>query len=767
MPKAAATEEASVEWKRFASGELALSPDGAALAYVTVAPRLATNQNEWTLRVQPLAGARGTRIADSVRVNVSSDSYFASTRVTGNLNVPLGHVQWLADSRSIIFKRQPHWNTDYSEICLLDVQTGHVRVLQEFAAAVQEMSVSADGDTAAFFLIHPQDPVRKQEMEDYGLSIDQRLFVSQLNNRTWQRPRRQIVLVEHLSSARPVHTVIEDYQDLLERLSSYTPNLSLSPDGHHLVYARAVSELPAPWRSIRKLQQLGNDRSWVRPYDAGLNLELTAYGVADRRKRLAFDHPNFVSEQVAWSEDSAWFAVHESPNLYGVRVETLTRVLIASPEQAAFADDPYTRASTGTVLRWTDRGRELTLRSGVKSLQTLRFANGRWQVVSTTELPVTGAAYWFGELRVGAAGIAARLESSQVPPDLYFWPAGTEAQPPQRITTLNPQLADLSLGAVEKRSIQNRYGARSVSYLIRPPDYSPGARYPAVIMLKDWTDMFILDGQWYSTGFPVQRLASSGFVIVLAAAPDWRAEPQIGPGKMGYNFNELATVEAVIDQLAASGMVNMERVGIAGFSVTSWQTQFVLTQSGFPFAAAVTSDAFNLNYVSYATQNLHGNPQSYDMGRAFDYLYDGPPYGKTLRHWLDFAPAFNSWKVTAPVLIESCSSNLNLAPALEWFTSLHKLGKPTDLYLYPNGQHLLQRPRERLASLRLSADWFEFWLKNTESDAPSYDTGRFERWRKLREQHESNAQAIRAGKDPVELYQTKLREEGWLPPAVP
>jgi hypothetical protein len=140
-----------------------------------------------------------------------------------------------------------------------------------------------------------------------------------------------------------------------------------------------------------------------------------------------------------------------------------------------------------------------------------------------------------------------------------------------------------------------------------------------------------------------------------------------------------------------------------------------------------------------------------------DELFGGPPFGKTRKNWLDFAPSFNTSKVRSPVLAEACGSSIVSAPAFEWFTALHKLGKPVELYMYPNGQHQLQTPRERVASLRLNADWFRFWLQEYESAAPDYDRGRFERWRELRKLQRENEEALSEGLDPTEEY-TRIRE---------
>lgn len=778
------TPESSVSRTRFAERELAVSPDGRWVAYVTVSPQIEANHNQWDLMIASLAEDSGKPREVRSVLRTVSPAYFANTKWTGKVNSPMSHIAWLDDSRSLVFARQPAWDRDASEICLVDIVHGSVQVLYSSSGSIQEMSLSEDGQAAALFIVQPQDSAQKADMEENGFSVDKRLFITQLVTRNWTTPTRQILIVTNLRSGPPKEQWVEEYRagGVLQRLSTYEPRVSLSPDGGSLVYTRAAKALRAEWEGTRQFQQSYNDRSWTRPYDAGLNQELTLYTVKTSKKRLAFDHPNVIFERVAWSDDSKWFAVHgpaplsgrskatssseaTAPGLYSVEVSGLAVREVADAAHARYMDDPYARTGTGEVLAWTDKGTRISLRTGATSLATLLLSDGKWRAETSADLQTIEAPYWFGEMRSGRLGTVARLESGEIPPNVYFWRKGKEPSLPSQVTEVSPWLRDLTFGKIETVSLTNKYGAASRAYLVTPPGFSSSRSYPAVLMLKDWTEMFIMDGQWYSTSFPVQALASSGMVVFLIGAPGWQQEPRVGPGAMGYNFNEMATVEAALEELARRKYVDLKRIGISGFSVTSWQTTFILTNSDFPFAAASTGDGFNLNYTSYAVQNLHGNPESWDMGRAFDYMFGGPPYGRTLKNWLEFSPAFNTVKVRAPVLAESCYSDLNAAPALEWFTALHKLGKPVDLYMYPDGQHLLQRPRERVASLRLNLEWFRFWLQGSSGVPPSYDPERFDRWDKLRERHQENLRAIEQGKDPVEEYQDELRKGGWLPTA--
>jgi len=127
--------------------------------------------------------------------------------------------------------------------------------------------------------------------------------------------------------------------------------------------------------------------------------------------------------------------------------------------------------------------------------------------------------------------------------------------------------------------------------------------------------------------------------------------------------------------------------------------------------------------------------------------YGGPPYGATLKNWLDYSISFNVDKIHAPLLMEEMGygmsyANINappigLAQSFEIFAGLNRLNKPVELYYYPNESHLPDHPQARLATLQRNVDWYRFWLQNYERPNPE-DSNQYVRWRKLRELHQED-----------------------------
>jgi len=65
------------------------------------------------------------------------------------------------------------------------------------------------------------------------------------------------------------------------------------------------------------------------------------------------------------------------------------------------------------------------------------------------------------------------------------------------------------------------------------------------------------------------------------------------------------------------------------------------------------------------------------------------------------------------------------------YGALRLQNKPVDLLYFRNGEHHLVKPTERLVSLEMNADWYDFWLRDHEDPDPA-KSDQYQRWRDLR-----------------------------------
>jgi hypothetical protein len=78
---------------------------------------------------------------------------------------------------------------------------------------------------------------------------------------------------------------------------------------------------------------------------------------------------------------------------------------------------------------------------------------------------------------------------------------------------------------------------------------------------------------------------------------------------------------------------------------------------------------------------------------------------------------------------------------VEIYSSSRQQKKPVDMIYIPDGQHILQRPLDRLASQQATVDWFAFWLNGYERPHPE-DSDQYKRWERLRELRDADYKAV-------------------------
>jgi dienelactone hydrolase len=243
-------------------------------------------------------------------------------------------------------------------------------------------------------------------------------------------------------------------------------------------------------------------------------------------------------------------------------------------------------------------------------------------------------------------------------------------------------------------------------------------------------DDFVCDCQ-YTTSFPPQPLANAGFVVAIFNIYDafnTSGPSPSGPPQTKEAESTVASVKSLIDALDKKGIIDRGNVGIMGFSRSSWKVDYLLTHSDVNLRAASSADGGLGEYG--ALWMFDGG----DVGQTLIKSYGGDFLGPAQSAWLDGAPAFNAEKVNVPLLMEYTGDKLRDEPlsAYELHSALIRLHKPVELFFYPDGDHPLDTPFERVASLQRNVDWFRFWMQGWEGRPPSYDPEQYTRWERLK-----------------------------------
>lgn len=724
----AITVKDCVETRRIVSGELQISKDGSLAAFVVKAPDVRTNRNDYQLRIVNLHVAAGS---NNGRLLLQADG--------------ISGIRWVT-SRKIIARVEervePTERTD-AKVVIIDTSSGRKEVLK-FAKRIEEYSASADGRTIALSTVASATEPSNGEPKDRiprdwtGYPI---LFGQGDDGAAEQLPRYEIFLAHRVKNGtfrlQQLSFPGAPGQPRNSSLRSVL-RLNLSPDGKYLLVNYSADSLPSGWRDqpfVRFATGLG---TFVETYVLGL------YDISTGRMRLGYNFPAGLIH-TSWAEDGQSYAV-VGPSPFGTdesRSEAISAgengdVLMSMNRfQHVFTVD----ARSGAVSRVLDREggepgnikfwRDLPLfwrssdgpmlvRDGDNTVVWLSKEHGKWKQAGQLDVvpnqKSVSALASDGDLLVGVS------QTRMIPPDLFVF--DLKKRDTRTLTDLNPEYREISLGRIEEIGWSNHYGSDCKGIIVLPVGYKPGQLYPMIFMGTGTSGEFFSDVPYASTAFAPQSLAAAGFVVVIAQYPLNDKTPKgLFPGEMSEAFNWMAMVEGAIDHLVERRIADKNNVGVIGFSRTSWLTDFVLAHSSYHFAAASSADGGIYTYGAYFRYN------SQAQIRSAETQVGGAPYEEGFKNWQDSAPPFNAQHVNVPILMEYTHTAEH---GFEFFVALNRLCKAVELFRYPKGDHPLDTPLERLASLQRNVDWFRFWMQDYEREPPKYDRSQYLRWRNLR-----------------------------------
>lgn len=320
----------------------------------------------------------------------------------------------------------------------------------------------------------------------------------------------------------------------------------------------------------------------------------------------------------------------------------------------------------------------------------------------TVERLITGSQIING-FEIGKDGaIAALVTGPYLPPEVFIYSRGELEQ----VSRVNKKLfSEVRLGAVEKFRFKSKDGTEIESFVVKPPAFDPGFRYPALLRIHGGP----VSQYDFEFNFEAQLFAAHGYVVVL---PNPRGSSGYGQDFSlniwrSWGEKDYEDVMAAVDYVIEQSFADPDRLGVGGWSYGGLLTNNVIVKTG-RFKAAITGASSTLYVSNYG----HDHYQRWWVEEL------GVPWKKENREIWDKLSPFNYVEnVTTPTLIVGGEKDWNvpIINSEQLYQALKRLGRTTQLVVYPGESHGIDTPSYIKDLYERYLDWYGKYVKGSSS----------------------------------------------------
>jgi dipeptidyl aminopeptidase/acylaminoacyl peptidase len=300
----------------------------------------------------------------------------------------------------------------------------------------------------------------------------------------------------------------------------------------------------------------------------------------------------------------------------------------------------------------------------------------------------------------------------------------------------NPEWGELRKGETQWLRWADAEGNLTYGVLVKPIGYDPKGRYPLVVIGYGAGNALHGDA---AGRYPAQAFAAEGIAALVYSL--WRPQSErhipdrVSRGFQGdvpYARVPFQQISAIVDRLAEQGLVDRGRVGVGGHSSGLDPLAYGLIHSDLFRAASASWIRWNESGY-FAFRDVYN-----DELRAAGVLRDPSKPKSELMEAVSLSA--NAAKVRAPMLVHASDSEFIGHQQIEALWRFHDAGRPLEMHVYPDEDHIFVHPAHRYSENRRNLQWFKYWLTGQEAPDP-VDPDQYRRWGAFRRQLSGPASA--------------------------
>jgi len=492
--------------------DAAISPSGEWIAYTVSVPRAATDE---------AGGAYNELYLVSVKTGE------ARPFITGKVNV--GQPQWSPDGSRIAFLMS-RGEKAKTQVWVIPLTGGEATKVTSSETGVATFRWHPDGKKIGYVATTPQT-AREKDLDKKGYG-----FIFYEEN---LKPRN-LYLIDVAAGGRERNAAVGTAQQLTTDVSIWS--FEFSPDGKFVAAGVSPRNLVDENYMFQKIYVID---------------------LSTKEMRRLSDNPGKLGN-FAWSPDGSMIVYNAAKELKD-HAESQVFVIPAAGGEARNLTEPNFRGHANWV-GWKDKS-TIVYRSneGVyPTISTVSAKGGKRPII--LDARTAGLIFDAPTFTKDFKSFAFTASTLSIPGDLYFWQSGLKS--PKRLTSINPWVAERTLGKQEVIRYKARDGVEIEGLLVYPVDYKQGSTCPLVVIVHGGPESNYSNGWVTRYSEPTQTLAGNGYAVFL---PNYRASTGYGLefALAGYNDaagKEFDDVADGIDYLVSTGLVDEARVGLMGGS---------------------------------------------------------------------------------------------------------------------------------------------------------------------------------------------------------
>ena len=637
--------------------EPALSPNGQEVAFTVQTIDLSANTKPTQIYAVPAAGGRPRQLTNAGATN--------------------GRARWSPDSRLIYFVSNRGGS---SQIWAMNADGSSPRQITRLSTEASGVLVSPNGALLVFLSnVYPECGaddgcnarlIAAEEANKVKARVISSLLYRHWNQ--WQGPRRQ-----HLFVSKTDGTEVKD----LTPGDFDVPPFSLGgPEDYEI--APDSSEVAFTMNVDRDQASSTNSDIYVVPLTGGEFRKITTGPGSENAPRYSPDGKMlaFRSQARAGFESDRWrlMALDRATG----QTTSLTEGLDRSAGSYTWSTDStrvfFTmedRGRTGLQMIQATGGGARTIITGSSSLDDVQFsADGRTLIY--TEVSGSRPAEIFRASSTGGAAVA--------------------------LTHLN----DAVLETADLRPLEDMYTdsldrTRVHSFILKPPGFSATRRYPVMFLLHGGPQ-----GAWgesWTYRWNAQVFAGAGYVVVM---PNPRGSTGYGQkftdeisGDWGGKVYD--DIMAVVDQVTALPYVDADRMVAAGGSYGGYMVNWLLGHTGRFKAFVSHAGLYDLRSMAAETEELW----------FVKWEFQGMPW-ENPELYAKWSPSsfVNEFQTPTLVIHGEQDYRVPVGQGMQLFTALQSRRVSSQLLLFPDEGHWIQKPQNTMLWYAQFLDWMNRWV---------------------------------------------------------